>query len=125
VERVVIQQDPQCLENPREASKLISATAAKLQESRVAPELSMHSGPVSAIEPFPTLDAMERAMIVAAYPNFSCLDEELDCCDAACVAGGGHPSSEDLTGGIAELYRYSEELSARLVALGPGSIVWS
>ena len=27
----------------------------------------MHSGPISGIEPFPTLDAMERAMIVAAY----------------------------------------------------------
>ena len=35
VEKVVIQQDSQCLENLLEASKLISATAAKLQESRV------------------------------------------------------------------------------------------
>lgn len=67
VEKVVIQQDSQCLENLREASKLIAATAAKLQESRVAPELPMHSEPISGIEPFPTLDAMERAMIVAAY----------------------------------------------------------
>lgn len=67
VEKLVIQQDSQCLENLLEASKLISAIAAKLQESRVAPELLMHSGPVSGIEPFPTLDAMERAMIVAAY----------------------------------------------------------
>jgi transcriptional regulator of acetoin/glycerol metabolism len=67
VEKVVIQPDSQCLENLLEASKLISATAAKLQESRVAPELPMHSGPIADIEPFPTLDAMERAMIVAAY----------------------------------------------------------
>ncbi|HEY2471662.1 MAG TPA: hypothetical protein VGI45_27995 [Terracidiphilus sp.] len=62
VEKVVIQQDSECLENLLEASKLISATAAKLQESRVAQELPMHSGPTSGIEPFPTLDAMERAI---------------------------------------------------------------
>ena len=67
VEKVVFQQDSQCLENLLEASKLISATAAKLQESRVTRELPMHSGPISDIEPFPTLDAMERALIIAAY----------------------------------------------------------
>jgi len=67
VEKVVIQQDSQCLENLLEASKLISATAAKLQESRVTRELPMDSGPISGIEPFPTLDAMERALIIAAY----------------------------------------------------------
>jgi transcriptional regulator of acetoin/glycerol metabolism len=67
VEKVVIQQDFQSLENLQEASKLISATAAKLQEFRAIQELPMHSGPISGIEPFPTLNAMERAMIVAAY----------------------------------------------------------
>jgi DNA-binding NtrC family response regulator len=67
VERVVIQQDSQCLENLLESSKLISATAAKLQESRATRELPMHSEPISGIEPFPTLDAMERALIIAAY----------------------------------------------------------
>ena len=67
VEKVVIQQDSQCLENLLEASKLISATAVKLQESRVTRELPMHSRPISGIEPFPTLDAMERALIIAAY----------------------------------------------------------
>jgi len=67
VEKVVIQQDSQCLENLLEASKLISATAAKLQESRVTRELPTHSGPISGIEPFPTLNAMERALIIAAY----------------------------------------------------------
>jgi len=44
VERVFVQQDSQCLENLQEASKLISATAAKLQESRVVPELPTHCG---------------------------------------------------------------------------------
>jgi|GEM_PF-3174672 len=67
VERVVIQQDSQCLENLEAAAKLISATAAKLQESRGIQELPMRSLPISGIEQFPTLDAMERAMIVAAY----------------------------------------------------------
>ena len=67
VEKVVFQQDPECLENLQEASKLISATAAKLQESRGIQELPVRSLPISGIEPFPTLDAMERAMIVAAY----------------------------------------------------------
>lgn len=67
LEKVVIQQDSQCLENLQEAAKLISATAARLQESRAVQELPVRSEPLSSIEPFPTLDAMERAMIVAAY----------------------------------------------------------
>ena len=67
VERVVIHQDSQCLENLEAAAKLISATAAKLLESHGIQELPVRSLPISGIEPFPTLDAMERAMIVAAY----------------------------------------------------------
>jgi transcriptional regulator of acetoin/glycerol metabolism len=67
VERVVIQQDSACLENLEAAAKLISATAARLQESRGIQEIPVRSLPISGIEPFPTLDAMERAMIVAAY----------------------------------------------------------
>jgi len=67
VERVVIQQDSACLENLEAAAKLISATAARLQESRGIQEIPVRSLPISDIEPFLTLDAMERAMIVAAY----------------------------------------------------------
>jgi transcriptional regulator of acetoin/glycerol metabolism len=67
VEKVIIQHDSECLENLLEASKLIAATAARLRESRAAQELPVRSGPLSNIESFPTLDAMERAMIVAAY----------------------------------------------------------
>jgi len=45
VEKVIIQYDSQCLHNLEEASKLISATATKLQqESRVAPELPCAPG---------------------------------------------------------------------------------
>ncbi|MGA7522184.1 MAG: helix-turn-helix domain-containing protein [Acidobacteriaceae bacterium] len=72
VERVVIQQDSECLKNLEEACKLISVTAARLQESRTAQELPVHFRPISGIEPFPTLDAMERAMIVAAYRKSNC-----------------------------------------------------
>ena len=67
VERVVIQQDSACLENLEAAAKLISATAARLQESRGIQEIPVRSLPISDIEPFLTLDAMERAMIIAAY----------------------------------------------------------
>lgn len=67
VEKVVIRQDSQCVENLLEASKLISATASKLQDSLVAPELPIRWRPISGVEPFPTLDSMERAMILAAY----------------------------------------------------------
>jgi DNA-binding NtrC family response regulator len=67
VEKVVIQQDLQCLENLREASKLISATVARIEQSYTSQKLPTPLSPHRAIEPFPTLDEMERAMIVAAY----------------------------------------------------------
>jgi len=66
VERVVFEQDTQSLLNLQEASKLISATTARLEES------AHQMGPVMLnslpeVETFPTLDQMERAMILAAY----------------------------------------------------------
>jgi transcriptional regulator of acetoin/glycerol metabolism len=67
VERVIIQQDPQCLENLQEACKLISATAARLQESSANKKLAVRFNSLPAVESFLTLDAMERAMIMAAY----------------------------------------------------------
>ena len=67
VERVVFQQDSQCLLNLQEASKLISATAARLEESTAQQRLPAHLNSLSAVEKFPTLDEMERAMILAAY----------------------------------------------------------
>lgn len=66
VERVTIQQDSQCLENLQEATKLITATTARLEESaHRMPPVALHSLP--EVEMFPTLDEMERAMILAAY----------------------------------------------------------
>ena len=67
VERIVIQQDSQCLDDLQEASKLISATLAKLQEPCSVQTLPVSFSAPPAIEPFPTLDEIERALIVAAY----------------------------------------------------------
>lgn len=66
VEKVVFQQDSECLENFQEASKVISVTVARLEESgHRKPLLPVNSLPEG--ESFPTLDEMERAMILAAY----------------------------------------------------------
>jgi len=67
VERVVFQQDSQSLLNLQEASKLISATAARLEESTAQQKLPGRLNPLSTVETFPTLGEMERAMILAAY----------------------------------------------------------
>jgi len=67
VERVVFQQDSQCIQNLQEASKLISATAARLEESTAQQRLPVRLNSLSTVETFPTLDEMERAMILAAY----------------------------------------------------------
>jgi transcriptional regulator of acetoin/glycerol metabolism len=67
VERVVFQQDSQCLRNLQEASQLISATAARLEESSAHRQFPVTLNSLSTVETFPTLDQVERAMILAAY----------------------------------------------------------
>ena len=67
VERVAYQQDSQCLLNLQEASKLISAAAARLEEHPAHRQIPVHSNPLLTVETFPTLDEMERTMILAAY----------------------------------------------------------
>ena len=67
VERVVIQQDSACLENLEAAAKLISATAARLEESTAQQRPPVHPNVLPNVEPLPTLDEMERTMILAAY----------------------------------------------------------
>lgn len=69
VEKVVFQQGSQCLLNLQEASKLISATAARLEEPTAQQWLPACLNALSTVEMFPTLDEMERAMILAAYRN--------------------------------------------------------
>ena len=67
VERVVYQQDSQCLLNLQEASKLISAATTRLEESSAHRQIPVDLNPLSTVETFPTLDEMERTMILAAY----------------------------------------------------------
>jgi transcriptional regulator of acetoin/glycerol metabolism len=67
VERVVLQQDSQCLLNLQEASKLIAATAARLEEATAQQRLPVRLNSLSTVASFPTLDEMERVMILAAY----------------------------------------------------------
>lgn len=67
VEKVVFQQDSQCLLKLQEASKLISAAAAGLEESPACRQFPVHLNPLSTVETFPMLDEMERTMILAAY----------------------------------------------------------
>jgi transcriptional regulator of acetoin/glycerol metabolism len=67
VEGVIIRRDVHCLENLQTASNLISATAMRLRESHSSPEVPLELDSLPAVEPFPTLDEMERAMIIAAY----------------------------------------------------------
>jgi len=55
------------VQNLENACKLISATAARLQESNVTQKLPVGIRPLSTIKPFPTLNETERAMIMAAY----------------------------------------------------------
>jgi hypothetical protein len=67
VEKLVFHPAVQCLENLQAASNLLSATARRLQESHDSPKLPVDFDSRPADQPFPTLDAMERAMIMAAY----------------------------------------------------------
>jgi len=67
VEKIIVQQDSQCLDDLQKASKLISAIVARLQEPCTAQTLPAVRSAFPSVKPFPTLDEMERALIVAAY----------------------------------------------------------
>ena len=68
VEKVVIRQDPQCLQELEQARRLISAATERLQRNRLRKrKLPSSSAQISEAEAFPTMAEMERAMIVAAY----------------------------------------------------------
>jgi hypothetical protein len=67
VEKVVIRQDPQCLQKLEEASRLISTATERLTlqcVESVAP-IVLAQVPESGV--FPTMAEMERAIILAAY----------------------------------------------------------
>jgi transcriptional regulator of acetoin/glycerol metabolism len=67
VAKVLFQQDPRCVQNLQEAAELISATAARLKESSASQPLPVRFNSLPVVEPFPTLEEMERVMIMAAY----------------------------------------------------------
>jgi DNA-binding NtrC family response regulator len=67
VERVVIRQDPQCLQKLEQAHKLISAATERLQQPAAEEKAPILFSQILEAEAFPTMAEMERAIIVAAY----------------------------------------------------------
>ena len=67
VERVVIRQDPQCLQKLEEAHRLISAATERLQQPSAEEKAPILFSQISEAGSFPTMAEMERAIIVAAY----------------------------------------------------------
>jgi DNA-binding NtrC family response regulator len=67
VERIVIRQDPQCLQKLEEAHRLISAATERLQRSSAEEKAPILFSHISEEQAFPTMAEMERAIIAAAY----------------------------------------------------------
>ena len=67
VERVVIRQDPQCLQKLEEAHRLISVATERLQRSGAEEKPPILFSQISEAHVFPTMAEMERAIIAAAY----------------------------------------------------------
>jgi transcriptional regulator of acetoin/glycerol metabolism len=67
VEKIVIRPDPECLRNLDQACRLISAASERLQESRSIEKVPVHLLPAAGTESFPSLEEVERAMLIAAY----------------------------------------------------------
>jgi hypothetical protein len=67
VEKVVIRQDPQCLQKLEQASRLISTATERLTQERVELVAPSILGQVTETGAFPTMAEVERAMIVAAF----------------------------------------------------------
>ena len=67
VEKVVIRQDPQCLQKLEQASKLISTATERLTQPCVESVAPIALAQVSEAGVFPTMADMERTLILAAY----------------------------------------------------------
>jgi transcriptional regulator of acetoin/glycerol metabolism len=67
VEKIVIRPDPECLRNLDQACRLISAASERLQESRSIEKVPVHLLPTTGAETFPSLEEVERSMLIAAY----------------------------------------------------------
>ena len=67
VEKVVIRQDPRCLQKLEEAHRLISAATERLQRPTSEEKAPIFISQISEAGAFPTMAEMERAIFVAAY----------------------------------------------------------
>ena len=67
VEKIVIRQDPQCLQKLEQASRLISTATERLTQQCVESVAPFALAQVPETGVFPTMAEVERAMIVAAY----------------------------------------------------------
>lgn len=67
VERVVIREDPRCLENLDEAQRLIVVATDRLMQQRVEGISPARLAHLPNGEEFPTLAEAEQALIAAAY----------------------------------------------------------
>ena len=67
VERVVIRQDPQCLQKLEQASRLISTATERLTQRCAASAAPIVLAQIPETGGFPTMAEVEQAMIVAAY----------------------------------------------------------
>ncbi len=64
VEKIVIRQDPQCLQKLELASRLISTATERLTQQRVESVVPLVLAQVPETGAFPTMAEVERAMIV-------------------------------------------------------------
>ena len=67
VEKVIIRQDPQCLENLEQARQLIAEVSERLTYQCAGSATPLDVEHSSQSDSFPTMAEMERAMILAAY----------------------------------------------------------
>jgi transcriptional regulator of acetoin/glycerol metabolism len=67
VEKIVIRQDPQCLQKLEQASRLISTATERLTQQCVESVAPIVLAQVAESGVFPTMAEVERAMIVAAF----------------------------------------------------------
>ena len=67
VEKVVILQDPRCLQKLEQASRLISAATERLQQSSANEKSPILFSQISEAGVLPTMAEVERALIVEAY----------------------------------------------------------
>jgi DNA-binding NtrC family response regulator len=66
-EKIVVRQDPRCLECLERACSLISAAIERLTQPCVEPRVQVVMGQVPGAKTFPTMAEMERSMILSAY----------------------------------------------------------